>query len=80
MTCPALPPKRACADDKDKKPLSLPLIPSRPRHAQNDVSRLVDISRHTIFFETFTDLTMCLGEIVTDFDVKVSPNPYTNKS
>jgi len=42
---------------------------------QNDVSRLVDISRHTIFFESFTDLTMCLGEIVTDFDVKVQSNP-----
>ena len=37
----------------------------------NDVSRLVDVSRQSIVFDTFTDLTMCLGEIVTDLDVKV---------
>lgn len=47
------------------------IVEKLTRVYNNDVSRLVDISRHTIFFETFTDLTMCLGEIVTDFDVKV---------
>ena len=36
-----------------------------------DVSRLGDIVRFSLFFDTFTDLTQALGCIVTDFDVKV---------
>ena len=38
---------------------------------QGDASRIADIVRFSIFFDTFTDLTQALGCIVTDFDVKV---------
>lgn len=36
-----------------------------------DVSRLSDICRFSLYFDTFTDLTQALGVIVTDTDVKV---------
>ena len=38
---------------------------------KGDASRLADIVRFSLFFDTFTDLTLALGVIVTDFDVKV---------
>ena len=37
----------------------------------SDVSRLVDISRHCIYFDNLQDLAMCLGRVVTDIDTKV---------
>ena len=46
------------------------------RGYKGDVSRLVDITRFSLFFDTFTDLTQALGVIVTDFDIKVKiPRP-----
>jgi hypothetical protein len=38
---------------------------------KEDASRIADIVRFSLFFDTFTDLTLALGVIVTDFDVKV---------
>jgi len=38
---------------------------------KGNVSRLSDIVRFSLFFDTFADLTQALGVIVTDFDVKV---------
>jgi hypothetical protein len=36
-----------------------------------DVSRLVDITRFSLYFDSFTDLTLALGVIVGDFEIKV---------
>lgn len=36
-----------------------------------DVSRLSDVCRFSLYFDTFTDLTQALGIIVTDTDIKV---------
>jgi hypothetical protein len=41
------------------------------RGYKGDVSRLVDITRFSLFFDSFADLTQALGVIVTDFDIKV---------
>ena len=42
------------------------------RRVYNDnAARLADIARFSLFFDDFTDLTLALGVIVTDFDVKV---------
>lgn len=36
-----------------------------------DVSRLVDITRFSLYFDSFADLTLALDVIVVDFDIKV---------
>jgi hypothetical protein len=47
------------------------VIEKLARGYKGDVSRLVDITRFSLFFDSFTDLTQALGVIVTDFDIKV---------
>jgi hypothetical protein len=46
-------------------------IEKSERVFEGDLSRLADIVRFAIYFDTFTDLTCALGVIVSDFDVKV---------
>jgi hypothetical protein len=50
------------------------------RGYKGDVSRLVDITRFSLFFDTFTDLTQALGVIVTDLDIKVKNQRPQNMS
>jgi len=68
----------AQGDPELRKIVKWPLIKRSSRAVEKlarvyngDVSRLGDIVRFSLFFDTFTDLTQALGCIVTDFDVKV---------
>ena len=46
-------------------------IEKTERVFRGDTSRLADIVRFAIYFDTFTDLTSAMGVIVSDFDIKV---------
>eukprot|EP00281_Chroomonas_sp_CCMP1168_P027572 CAMPEP_0206243766 /NCGR_PEP_ID=MMETSP0047_2-20121206/17784_1 /ASSEMBLY_ACC=CAM_ASM_000192 /TAXON_ID=195065 /ORGANISM="Chroomonas mesostigmatica_cf, Strain CCMP1168" /LENGTH=266 /DNA_ID=CAMNT_0053668911 /DNA_START=42 /DNA_END=839 /DNA_ORIENTATION=+ len=41
------------------------------RSYDNKPSHLVDLCRHAIVFNSLSDLTMCLGQIVTDSEIQV---------